>query len=525
MHLIASLQGQHKRWHGIALVLLLLGACASPPSQQTALPAPDASALQHADLLKLCNRLTWGVTPSLMQHAQAIGPVQYVEEQLHPVAKPGLPAETEAQIAAMRISRTPMPELVYQMEAQRRAADALSDDEAKKAAQRNFQQDMNGLAREAATRALLRDVYASSQLQEQLVWFWMNHFNVFQHKANIRATIGDFEENAIRAHALGHFRDLLKATVWHPAMLAYLDNERNAAGHINENYAREIMELHTLGINGGYTQTDVQELARVLTGMGLNLGDTTPKVRPKLQAQYQKVGLFEFNPERHDYGNKQFLGHTIQGRGIEEVDEVINRLARHPATARFISSKLASYFLGAPPTPALVARMADSFQRSDGDIAVTLRTLFYSPEFIQSLDHGFKDPIHYVVSSVRLAYDTKPILNAGPMLNWLDRMGEPLYGHLTPDGYPLSMASWTSSGQMTTRFEIAKAIGSGSAGLFRTDTNPPVERPAFPQLANALYYQSLSQHLSQATRQTLEQAASPQEWNMLYLASPEMMRR
>jgi uncharacterized protein (DUF1800 family) len=169
--------------------------------------------------------------------------------------------------------------------------------------------------------------------------------------------------------------------------------------------------------------------------------------------------------------------------------------------------------------------MAQAFQASGGDIATTLKTMFASPEFAHSLGTKFKDPVHYVVSAVRLAYDEKPILNAGPMLNWLNRMGEPLYAHATPDGYPLTQAAWASSGQMTTRFEIAKAIGSGSAGLFKADGPQGAERPAFPQLANALYYQSLQQNLGPATRQALDQANSPQEWNMYLLSSPEFMNR
>jgi uncharacterized protein (DUF1800 family) len=169
--------------------------------------------------------------------------------------------------------------------------------------------------------------------------------------------------------------------------------------------------------------------------------------------------------------------------------------------------------------------MSTTFLRSDGNIAATLKTMIESPEFAQSLGHKFKDPVHYVISSVRLAYDDKAILNAGPILNWLNRMGEPLYGRQTPDGYPLAGSAWASPGQMATRFEIARAIGSGSAGLFRSEGMQPVERPAFPQLANALYYQSLQAGLSLATRQALDQAASPQEWNSFLLASPEMMYR
>jgi uncharacterized protein (DUF1800 family) len=250
-----------------------------------------------------------------------------------------------------------------------------------------------------------------------------------------------------------------------------------------------------------------------------------PNVKKDKQEQYVRKGLFEFNPNRHDYGDKEFLGQTVKGRGLAEVNEALDRLSRHPATARYVSKKLAIYFVADEPPPALVERMAASFQSSDGDIAATLRTMFTSAEFTQSLGKKFKDPVHYVVSAVRLTYDDKVVLNAGPMLNWLTRMAEPLYGRQTPDGYPLTQSGWASPGQMTTRFEIAKAIGTGSNGLFKPEGPQTQERPAFPQLANALYYQSLQKSLAPATRQALEQAGSPQEWNTLLLSSPELMHR
>jgi uncharacterized protein (DUF1800 family) len=353
----------------------------------------------------------------------------------------------------------------------------------------------------------------------------MNHFSVHQYKSNIRPMLGDYEDAAVRPRALGKFSELLRAVVYHPVMLRYLDNEQNAAGRINENFARELMELHTLGVDGGYSQHDVQELARVLTGVGVNLQAANPVVKPELQAFYVRRGLFEFNPARHDFGAKQLLGKPITAKGLPEVDEAIDRLARSPATARYISRKLAQYWLADTPPPALVDRMSQTFQRSDGDIAATLKTLLGSSEFSQGAGRKFKDPMHYVISAVRMAYDDKPVLNAGPIMNWLNRMGEPLYGRQTPDGYPLGESAWASPGQMATRFEIAKAIGSGNAGLFKTEGPQPVERAAFPQLANALYYQSVAKTLSPATRKALDQAASPQEWNTFLLSSPEMMNR
>src|SRR5450830_782602 len=501
-------------------LLLLAGCAATGPAVQSD-PRAQTSSTQDIAMLE---RVSWGVNGGSVRQVQAQGWNAYLQAQLHP-RKAALPPAIAAQIDAMTISQVPLDQLVLSMEQKRKESAGVMDDMAKQQSQKDYQQELNRLAREAATRSLLLDVYSTNQLQQQLSWFWLNHFSVHQGKHNLRAMVGDYEANAIAPHALGKFRDLLGATVHHPSMLRYLDNEANAVKRINENYARELMELHTLGVNGGYSQADVQELARILTGVGVNLGWDTPKVKPALQSQYVRRGLFEFNPNRHDYGDKQFLGQTVKGRGLAELDEALDRLSRSPATAHFISGKLAQYFVGDNPPAPLVARMAATFQHSDGMIADVLQTMFSSPEFRQSLGKKFKDPMHYVVSAVRLSYDDKPILNAGPMLNWLSRMGQPLYGRQTPDGYPLADASWASPGQMTTRFDIARTIGSGSAGLFKTEGPQPQEKVAFPQLASALYYQSLQPGLSSATRQALEQAASPQEWNTFLLSSPEMMHR
>jgi len=267
----------------------------------------------------------------------------------------------------------------------------------------------------------------------------------------------------------------------------------------------------------------------VLTGFGVNRNDPSSDQGPRLRGphagDYLRRGLFEFNPNRHDYGDKQLLGTTIRGRGPAELDQVIGLLSRQPATARFVSLKLARYFVSDAPAAALVDRMARGFLDSDGDIAAVLQLMFESPEFAASLHTRYKDPVHYVASAVRLAYDDKPILNAGPMINWLNRLGEAPYQKQTPDGYPLLEAAWTGPGQLTARFEIAKAIGSGAAGLFKSDGPAPAERPAFPQLSNALYYEATQRTLAPATRQALDQASSPQEWNMLLLSSPEFMLR
>ena len=494
------------------------------------------------DAVTVIDRITWGANDSTLRSVAEQGLGVYLGQQLSVVPAP-LPEPIQAQIDAMSITRTPVEQLVVDLEKQRLEAQAQPDDAAKAAGLQAYQQSLNRLAREASTRFVLRAVYSPGQLHQQMTWFWLNHFSVFQGKANLRALVGDFEERAIRPHAFGRFRDLVLATVKHPAMLRYLDNEQNALNRRNENYARELLELHTLGLDAGYSQRDVQEMARILTGIGVaNLSADPPKVRAVLAGFYRREGLFEFNPNRHDFNDKVLLGRMIVTQGMPEIEDAVDRLCRHPATSRFISRKLASFFLGADPSTALVDRLSWKFREGDGDIAFVLQALFESPEFVASLTQGvFKDPLHYVISALRLSYDQRPILNAGPALGWLSRMGQPLFGRTTPDGYPMEEAAWSSPGQMVTRFEIAKAIGSGNAGLFRADVvaggealppgmTPTVTvaspvAPALPKLVDTVSYRAIEHHLGEATRQALKQANSPQEWNTLLLASPEMMRR
>ena len=473
--------------------------------------------------LAWCNRMTWGLSPSSQINCSATHDARPSQPSKRPDEM--LPPKAAAQIAAMRLAHEPMAALVVAEEAQNRAANALTDLDQKKSAQQAYQQSMNALANEAATRSLLRDLYSSDQLREQMTWFWFNHFNVQAQKRDIRAMVGDYEDHAIRPRALGKFRDLLEATLRHPAMLRYLDNDQNAGGHINENYAREIMELHSMGVGSGYSQKDVQELARILTGVGVDLKPDAPKLKPAWQPLLVRAGLFEFNPARHDFGDKQFLGQTIKGTGFSEVARALDLIAASPATAHHVSGQLAAYFMGDDPPAAVVDRMTAVWRRSDGDISKVLQAMFQSPEFSKSLGGAFKDPVHYVVSAVRMAYGDRVILNTQPMINWLNRMGEGLYAHETPDGYPLTSAAWTGPGQMTVRFEIARQIGGGSAGLFKPPAPGGSEQPAFPQLQNALYFGSLADTLKPPTAASLAQATSPQEWNTLFLSSPDFMHR
>ncbi|MGA2708731.1 MAG: DUF1800 domain-containing protein [Steroidobacteraceae bacterium] len=506
-------------------VLLLCTGCAgSTDARSKAYTSrPDGAGaalpvLRREDMLWL-ERVTFGLDSATVAEYRRLGRERFLERQLTARDR-GLPAPIAADIDAMEISHAQPASWIADVNAQYKAINEMPDGTDREQARKALNDRGNKLAYEAIRRQLLRAVYSPSQLQEQMVWFWLNHFSVYQHKGNLRWLVGDYEENAIRPHALGHFRDLVTATLEHPAMLQYLDNNQNAAGHVNENYARELMELHTLGVGSGYTQQDVQQLALILTGVGIN-GGKTPRLRRELEGLYRREGAFEFNPARHDFGRKVLLGHTIEPRGYPEVEEALTLITRQPACARFISRELASYFVADDPPPALVERMAQTFMRTDGDIAAVLRTLFLAHDFDAALGGKFKDPVRFVVSAVRFAYDGKPIANARPMLNWLNSLGEAPYGHQTPDGYPMTELSWASSGQMSRRFEIARAIGSGNAGLFDPEDGGSRSASGFPQLSNRLYFEAVEPFLLGNTRTALNRANSPQEWNTFLLSSPD----
>nr|WP_291695155.1 DUF1800 domain-containing protein [Bradyrhizobium sp.] len=491
--------------------------------------APTIAATQPGEFsphdLALLDRLTWGVDASSAEHLRSVGMERWLQEQLHPPASMALPAAVNAQIEAMPdVHKLPF-DMAASFDQQAKSANQVADPEQKKAAQQVYQGAMNDRAKQAAARTILRALYAPDQLRERMTWFWFNHFNVHQYKANLRILVGDYVDHAIRPFALGKFRDLLSATLHHPAMLRYLDNADNAAGHINENYAREIMELHTMGVGSGYTQADVEALAKILTGVGIDVKPEDPKLPPPLQSQLLREGAFEFNPARHDYGDKTLLGHLIKGKGLAEVDEALDILVHHPATATHLSRQIATYFVSDDPPDSLVQKMAQAFKTSDGDIAAVLAAMVHAPEFSTSLKPGarFKDPMHYALSAVRLAYDDKVILNTAPIQNWVNRMGEGLFNHETPDGYSMTSASWNGPGQMMVRFEIARQIGSGSSGLFKPDVPNAVDQPAFPLVQNALYFNGLKQTLGPATLAALDKAVSPQDWNTLFLSSPEFM--
>jgi uncharacterized protein (DUF1800 family) len=324
-----------------------------------------------------------------------------------------------------------------------------------------------------------RALYSDRQLEEVLTDFWFNHFNVFdgknlQAQASMRTVLASYERDAIRPHVLGHFKDLLLATARHPAMLYFLDNWESIgpdaldsllvgpfssntnvvqqlsqkAHGLNENYGRELLELHTLGVDGGYTQQDVIAVARCFTGWTVRQPGTGPS--------------FTFARFMHDTGEKVVLGHTIPaGGGEEDGLRVIDILAHHPATARFISKELAQRFVADEPPQALVDRMAQTFMKTDGDLRAVLETMFTSAEFFSegAWQAKMKSPLELVVSAVRAlgadAVDTMTLAQR------ISDLGQPLYGKLEPTGYPLTGEAWLNTGSLLGRINFATALLSG----------------------------------------------------------------
>ena len=480
--------------------------------------APDVP-MDAAQRLRAANRIGWGATQAQLDEIERLGWGRYVERQLKADPRAPMPATIQARIEALGISQGEVAARVWTAESFRRGGDKGATEEERSAARKAYQDAQGLAARETGERQLLRELYSEQQLLEQMTWFWFNHFNVHQGKRDIRLLLSDYQDRALRPHALGSFRHMLGAVARHPAMLRYLDNDQNAVRAINENYARELLELHTMGVDGGYSQRDVQELARVLTGFGVRVDPDPPKIAPRFEPLYRRDGLFEFHPARHDFSDKQLLGRTIRGRGADELDEVLDLLVAQPATARFVSRKLAVYFLSDQPPPAVVDAMATAFQRTKGDIPSTLRPMLRSPAFLAAEAPKFKDPHRYLLSSLRAGFEQRELQNAQPLQNWLRRLGQGLYDKQTPDGYPLTAEAWNSPGQMTLRFEIARQIGGGAAALYRPEgTTGPVPLPDLKVLRARV-----EPTLAMSTRDALAQTTSPQQWLTLWLSSPDFM--
>ncbi len=503
------------RYSGILAAVCLL--ICLPVLQHT-----RAESVSDRQIIHVLNRLAFGPTLEDFHHVRSIGVDRYIAEQLDPEAIPES-FELRWRIAALDTLR-------YNAAQLRQLYGPLSAIRGFK-----FPPELEKVQRERArtivqqaTQArILRAVLSRRQLQEVMVDFWFNHFNVFAGKDLDHLWIGDYEWRAIRPFALGRFRDLLFAATKHPAMLVYLDNTLSTApgspaargnrSGLNENFAREVMELHTLGADGGYTQEDVITLARILTGWSINRQDA--REFPDHAAVFEGA--------RHDFSPKVFLGYTLRSRGKAEGEEALDILAKSPATARHIAFELAQYFVADEPPAPLVERLAVRFLATDGNIREVLSALFASREFWESHNQKYKTPYHFVVSAVRAA--GVPVENTRPLLDTMSQLGMPLFGCLTPDGYKNTEDAWLSPDATARRINFAAALARGNLSLSSLVTgaapgpySDPSQPPA-PVKATRLE-EIFGSSMTSATREAIAEAP-PRLRAALILGSPDFMRR
>lgn len=532
-------------------------------------------------MLHALNRLGYGPRPGDVAHIRQMGLEKWIDSQLHPERiDDSATAARLDQYPTLKMSvaqlfdEYPTPQIAAKRmhitveEYNKRLIDMAKDPATRAAASRIPQR----IAEELAMAKLTRAIYSERQLNERLVDFWFNHFNVFIYKDNERHLVPSYERDVLRPRVLGKFGDLLNATAESPAMLRYLDNwisadpaaferlkhppqqkrrgkpaKKTAAKPpatpgvktvplggkrgLNENYGRELLELHTLGVDGGYTQQDVIAVARCFTGWTLRA--------PNENAE------FVFDDRIHDPGEKRVLGKKIHSGGMRDARDVMKLLVRHPSTAKFISLKLARHFVSDNPPTALVTRMAKTFHKSDGDIRAVLRAMINSPEFWSrdAYRAKVKDPFDLVVSAARaLGAD---VGSAVVLSSWVSRIGEPLYACLPPTGYSDRAENWVNTGALLSRLNFAVALASNRVRGAQVELAPLVgpDVALNPRKAiDRVVGQFLGGEVSRQTRATLEkQTGNPQVLRAtlddpvkkvdlsvvtgLVLGSPEFQRR
>jgi uncharacterized protein (DUF1800 family) len=507
----------------VRLLAVFVGAALLVPLSVRAEPAATDRQIIH-----LLNRITFGPTASLVAHVKAIGIDHYIDEQLDPASLPEPAALTE-RLAPLDTLKLGASQLFAQFgPPSEETSDGMKQTQESDA---RMKRD-DSILQQARAARLYRAIYSPRQLQEVMVDFWFNHFNIYAYEGYDLLWIGNYEAEAIRPNALGKFRDLLLATARHPAMLYFLNNEANTApgspnahdlfSGLNENYAREIMELHTVGVDGGYTQQDVTTLARIFTGWGFDYADL----------QSGSGAAFAFDLLRHDASAKTFLGQSIPAGGEEQGVAAIDILSRSPATAHHIAFELAQYFVADNPPATLVDRLAKTFLDSDGDIKVVLKTLLTSDEFRGSVGQKYKTPYQYVISAVR-AGDVD-VRNVVPLWWTMERLGMPLYLCQTPDGYKNTEAAWLNPAATTVRVDFASLLGSGAFLLYAPEkseeaTKLVADRTPAPALKPrpidvVALEKLLSPTLGEQTRNVVTLGPN---WlkAALVLGSPDFMRR
>jgi uncharacterized protein (DUF1800 family) len=525
----------------LGTTLVLSGA----PASRAPIPN-DTKTVGH-----VLNRLGFGARPGDVERVRAEGVERYIDEQLHPERLADKEVEGRvAGLTTLQMSSRQIAEQfeIPQLQARRATRQAAAKDDAKKAdAEKQdgnprpdpeMQRRANSPLIELSEQKVLRAVYSTRQLQEVLVDFWFNHFNVDARKGPSRFMLTEYEREAIRPHVFGKFRALLEATAKSPAMLFYLDNwmsadpngphlearaprvvrgpfgrpfivqpppqmprqNQNAPKGLNENYGRELMELHTLGVDGGYTQKDVTEVARAFTGWTIQ--------NPRMGGGYR------FEPRLHDAGQKVVLGQVIKAGGDDSDGEhVLDLLARHPSTARFIATKLVRRFVSDTPPPDLVDRVAARFTDTNGDLREVMRTIVTSPEFFSSDAYRakVKTPFEFIVSAVRAT--GADVQDARPLVRQAQEQGMPLYQCQPPTGYKDTADAWVNTGAIVGRMNFALALaGNKLRGIVAPET---------PQSASDL----VGGELSESTRATIAKAGSAPQVAALTLGSPEFQRR
>jgi len=474
------------------LILCLTAACAacsantrssSPPLVAIAPIVSDLSRSQQID--HILNRLAYGPRPGDVERVRAMGVERWIGQQLSPERIKDSAADSA--VAPYQTLATPTSELTSMFREVRTARLAKKDSSpAAAGVPAEVRRTLQLSLAEVSAAKLARAVSSDRQLYEQMVDFWENHFSVFAGKGQTRLFIPAYDRDVIRPFAMGKFRDLLGAVAKSPAMLFYLDNAQSVADSahqtlagsrrprlarpvgsrpglrpgsaiapviaarpprgLNENYARELMELHTLGVDGGYTQQDVIEVARALTGWSID----------------PREGAFVFRPAIHDADEKTVLGTRLSAnRGIEDGEQVLDILTRNPSTAKHITRKLVVRFVSDSPPPALVDRCANVFSKSDGDIRETLRCVVTSPEFFskQAYRAKVKTPFELVASALRA---TDASLDKTPRsVQIVARLGQPIFGRQTPDGWPDRAEDWVNAGAMVNRVNFGLTLASG----------------------------------------------------------------
>ncbi len=537
-------------------------------------------------VLHALNRLTFGPRPGDVQAVQKMGLKEWINQQLHPeriAENPELlnrlkPLEslqmTQAEIArnypppaavlAMTRGLLPYPKdpearRRVELQAQRLQArrDGKQDLAPNAAGQGKGADALQRLMREQVLSAsdpverrklvadnapqqvipydlneakLYRAIYSDRQLEEQMVDFWFNHFNVYLDKGADRTLVTSYERDAIRPHVFGKFRDLLQATAQSPAMLFYLDNWQSISPDraeqarrpfarqkakrsrgLNENYARELMELHTLGVDGGYTQKDIIEVARCFTGWTI--------------LQPNRGGDFFYNDRVHDKGEKIVLGVRIPaGGGRDDAERVLDILARHPSTARFISTKLAKKFVADDPPPELIERMTKTFRDTDGDIRAVMTTMLDSPEFFSQGAYRakVKTPLELVASAARAA--NAQVDFAVPMAMQIAQLGQPLYRKIEPTGYSSANSEWVNSAALLARMNFALALAANRVPGAKVDTEIFQDDTA-AVARRVLFHDPTQQTLDSIEKALAQRQPTPELLAGLVLGSPDFQRR